>query len=164
MMDTRDTGSPSLEDRLRRLEDRAAIVDLLSQYANAVDACRWNEWEACFAEDARAEFPFGNYEGRRGIGAWCAKNLVGFKGFEHLFGNVEIKIDGDRATGRNKAWIACVMDDSKPHEHFDNGGYYQWEFVRSNEGWRVKRVQLKIVWLSREASKADPYSRPILPR
>ena len=152
-----------LELRLRKLEDSTAIAELLNRYVKAVDACRWTEWEQCFAEDGRAEFPFGDYAGRRGMGAWCAKNLVGFKGFEHLFGNLEINLDGDRATVRNNAWIACVMDLSRPHEHFDNGGSYDWELGRSAEGWRIKRVQLKVVWLSREASKADPYSR-IAPR
>ncbi len=155
------TALQKLEQRLRKLEDSTAIAELLNRYAKAVDACRWTEWEQCFAEDGRAEFPFGKYEGRRGMGAWCAKNLTAFKGFEHLFGNLQIKLEGDRATVRNNAWIACVMDSNRPHEHFDNGGSYDWELGRSTEGWRIKQVQLKITWLSREASRADPYSRAL---
>jgi len=151
-----------LEQRLRKLEDSAAITELLNRYVTAIDACRWSEWEQCFAEDARAEFPFGTYDGGRGLGAWCAKNLTTFKGFEHLFGVLEIKLDGDRATVRNNAWIGCIMDPARPHEHFDNGASYEWELRRSADGWRIKRVRLKVAWLSREASKADPYSRTVL--
>jgi len=155
------TALQKLEQRLRKLEDDAAITNLLFRYAKAIDACRWTEWEQCFAEDGRAEFPFGNYDGRRGMGAWCAKNLITFKAFEHFFGSIEVKLNGDRATVRNNAWIACIMDPNRPHEHFDNGAIYEWELGRSADGWRIKRVQISVVWLSREASKADPYSRAV---
>ena len=155
------SGSQKIEERLCKLEDSRAISDLLNRYVNDLDSCQWSEWERCFAEDGRAEFPFGSYEGRDGMGAWCAKNLTLFKSFVHLFGGLDIKVEGNRATVRNNAWIACVMDPSRPHEHFDNAGNYRWELVRSSEGWRIKGVQLKIVGLSLKAPKADPYGQPV---
>jgi hypothetical protein len=159
---TTDTGDGSvllsLERRMRKLEDSAAIHDLLNHYARSIDGCRWDEWERCFTEDCHADYPFGKHDGRDGLGAWCAHHLTTFRVFVHLFGNFQIELDSDRATARTNASIACVIDEARPHEHFDNGGSYDWELRRTAEGWRVSRVKLTVVWLSREATTANPYS------
>jgi 3-phenylpropionate/cinnamic acid dioxygenase small subunit len=157
--DTGDgTGLLSLERRIRRLEDGAAIHDLLNRYAGSIDACRWDEWENCFAEDCHADYPFGKHAGREGLSAWCAHNLKTFKVFQHLFGNFQIEVDGDRAKAHTNASIACVLDITRPHEHFDNGASYDWELRRTAEGWRISRVKITVVWLSREATADNPYS------
>ena len=41
---------PDCEERLRAVEDRHSIVDLLCRYAVSIDRHRWDDFASCFAD------------------------------------------------------------------------------------------------------------------
>ena len=46
---------PDCEERLRAVEDRLSIVDLLCRYAVSIDRHRWDDFASCFADEVHAD-------------------------------------------------------------------------------------------------------------
>jgi 3-phenylpropionate/cinnamic acid dioxygenase small subunit len=87
------------------IEDRIRIHDLFVRYTTAVDD--WNESEvlACFTDDAVLETPVlgGRFEGREGQRRFIQAGRTRGPGVQtrHIFTNLGIRVDGDRATARS---------------------------------------------------------------
>jgi SnoaL-like domain len=64
----------------------------------------------------------------------------------HYLHNTHVEIDGDRATGVGYMLVVGVPDRATAGDHFDMGGSYDWEFVRTPEGWRVLKQHLTLTW------------------
>ncbi|MEE8601502.1 nuclear transport factor 2 family protein [Euzebya tangerina] len=63
-------GTPDLEARVRRLEDRAALQELAARYAMAVDDRDWDAVEAMYTQDAVFDSVEGRIEGREPVVAY----------------------------------------------------------------------------------------------
>lgn len=130
----------TIERRLAVLEDKDAIRGLLMTGWRALDAHDWDTWEACWTPDAVLDFgPWGTIRGREVIRAQVVAAEEPYASMAHHILNAHFEIDGDRATGFGRMWFACLADASRLGEHYDIGGSYDWEFVRTPEGWRVHR-------------------------
>lgn len=140
------TTESSLDPRLLTLLDKDEIRELLFRFAEAADRKLWQTWEDCFTEDAYVSMPFATHEGRDGLKTWAEAALAPFETTEHLYGNIQISIDGDTATGRNNFWAACTQSRSDLARHFDEGGSYSWQFARTESGWRISRLDLDVTW------------------
>lgn len=93
----------TLEARIDRIESRAAMHDLVSDYCHGFDKRDWDRFLAIWWEDCVWEIgpPFGNFEGHAGIEhavkeilwpAWLAST--------HFTTNLVVTFDGpDQATG-----------------------------------------------------------------
>src|SRR4051812_6031947 len=72
--------------------------------------------------------------------------FVGLGATQHTMSNARVEIDGDHAT--------CVMYVQAQHflargdrdNSYTVGGYYTNTLVRSPQGWRLRKVQLTVVW------------------
>ena len=86
-----------LEQRIRRLEDRAAISDLLARYANAVDDRDISLVGECFCEDA----VFGRWngtdraEGRAGVMQFYRDRLGGTGPSFHYTHGLDLEFESD---------------------------------------------------------------------
>ena len=137
---------PDLDARLRNLIDKDDIRELLFRFAEAVDTKRWQVWADCYTDDAIVRMPFASHDGREGLAAWGEGALAPFEVTEHLYGNIQIVVDGDTATGRTNFWAACLYSRDDLGKHFDEGGSYAWEFRRTDAGWRIARLDLDVMW------------------
>lgn len=126
-------------DRLRALEDREAIRELIASYGPLADAGEGEAIAALWTEDG--SYGVGGMGEARGRGA-----IAGFMyspthrdlmadGCGHVLGPVVIDLDGDRATARGHS---IVM------RHTTGGGFEacrvsanRWDLVRTEQGWRV---------------------------
>lgn len=148
-----ETRLADLEARVRIMEDKAKLTDLLNYYARTLDLATsdpsyWPNWESCFTEDCTAEYPYGRHEGREGLSAWVSSYHAPIHAFQHLSSNFEIEIDGDTARARTNLFCACVFNADNPRDYFAEGGPYEWEFRRTAEGWKIKSVHLTVVWIA----------------
>jgi 3-phenylpropionate/cinnamic acid dioxygenase small subunit len=90
--------------QMSEIEDRFKIHDLFARYMRSVD--NWDEAElfACFTEDGVLETPIlgGRFAGREGQRQFVEKGRKNGAGRQtrHLFTNLEVEIDGDRAHAR----------------------------------------------------------------
>lgn len=136
-----------LPARVRALEDRAAIGDLIVRYAEAVDSRDDDALVSCFTDDAEASFAGVTVPGRGGAA------IVAFLGSlgggaprtgppmitSHLFMNVVIDLHGDEADVRSSASVYSVRGD--PEQVRVRGITYHDRVRRTAKGWRIaKRV------------------------
>jgi hypothetical protein len=127
-----------LERRVRVLEDRREIEDVIIRYATAVDSQDDALLETCFTDDATASFagvPAG--PGGAAIVAFLA-SLRGAPiiGSMHRFGNVVVTLDGDEADVKSRAVVVGVR--GEPLQLRVSGISYHDHFVRTAAGWRIK--------------------------
>jgi 3-phenylpropionate/cinnamic acid dioxygenase small subunit len=131
----------ALEARLRALEDRHEIEDLVARYASVQDDRRFDEYEACFTEDIVLEFPWGTVEGRAGLGERIRGLLEPFSYTQHLISDVEVALDGDRASGRANFFVTMVKADDPEGRYWHEVGFYRHEYRRLPDGWRFSRIE-----------------------
>lgn len=136
-----------MEQRIRVLEDKEALAALMNRYCRTADEKDWMAWSLCFVEDAEFDFgPFGHHFGRDKIRDVCSEAEAPYLDMQHSMTNMQFEVDGDTATGTAYLWFAGVPDPKDPSQHFDIGGPYRWEFRRTDEGWRLTRMSLRIAW------------------
>ena len=92
---------PTLEDRLRRLEDIEAIRHLRNQYHAALNESRFENCRALFTDDAIVELGYlARYEGidaiDRGFRAMGDRDRFFIKQFSH---GHDVHVDGGTGTG-----------------------------------------------------------------
>ena len=135
--------------QLQWLIDRAAISDLLIDFARALDDRDWEGYANNYAEDGvLALLPTVNYTGRAGMAEFVEGSLGKFAWTHHISSNHAIDLDGDTATTRSYLIAAHVLDASDPSVHGDVAGWYNCDVRRTEEGWRFARVSLNVRYSS----------------
>ncbi|MBT8138900.1 MAG: nuclear transport factor 2 family protein [Gammaproteobacteria bacterium] len=132
---------------LQEISDRMEIQDLCWHYADTIDQKNFDELRNIFSEDAHIDYScFGGAVGNREeIISFLKEALAIFPHSQHLNANMQIKLDGDTATGR----IMCLNPQEMDLGESDNvtymlGLWYVDEYVRTDAGWRIrKRVEEK---------------------
>lgn len=127
---------------MESIADRLAIEDLLTRYATAVDRKDWALYRSCFTADAFIDYTSAG--GIRGsldeVAVWLEQVMPVFAMTQHLVVNREIRIDGDRAEARSAFFNPLGVPDGKGGMTlFFDGGYYNDELVRGEDGWRIRR-------------------------
>ncbi len=131
---------------LQTLLDRAAISDLLIDFARCLDVRDWDGYLANFAADGVLVLPFGTFTGREAIAAHATHGLDAFDATHHVSTNHAIAIEGDTASSRSYLLVAHVPDAAAPGDHGDAGGWYDCRYRREADGWRFTRVALTVVF------------------
>nr|BFD88922.1 hypothetical protein KitaXyl93_02820 [Kitasatospora sp. Xyl93] len=150
----------ALEQRVRALTDRADLTGLIDGYLLSLDTVphgggRFDEaWERrYFTPDVRITSPVGQHEGIDGLAESEQATLGKFERTQHVGANYMIDLDGDRATVRWNALMTHVHLAStqrargeEPGGHFDVGGTFTGEAVRTPDGWRLRSLDVRAVW------------------
>jgi ketosteroid isomerase-like protein len=109
--------------QLQWLVDRAAISDLLIDFARALDDKDWDGYAVNYADDGMlAISPIIAHAGRDGPAEFVAASLSQYAGTHHLSANHAITIDGDTATTRSYLVAAHVFSAEDPFRHADGAG------------------------------------------
>jgi ketosteroid isomerase-like protein len=111
----------SIEDRLRILEDREEIRQLLIEYGRALDQRDFGALSRLFSEDAEylGSGSLNAIKGPVAIAKFIEdvfrKNPMGlrFPNF-HLFANITIQIHGDEAHARSKGFFVVPNEEDMP--------------------------------------------------
>ncbi|KAH8164960.1 hypothetical protein CIB48_g3320 [Xylaria polymorpha] len=136
-----------LQRRLQRLEDKDAITALLHRYCKFADTHQWEKYTSCFVPDAVVKFDdWDDVIGRNNICTLISSAEDRFQGQQHSLTNIDINLDGNMASGTCYLWFAAIMDTSKPREYHGFGGPYEFNFTRTNEGWKIASLKLNKIW------------------
>jgi hypothetical protein len=145
----------SMEERLRAIEDRLAILDLLAGSALSSDVASEAYWESMFAPNAVMDR--GSDRGLEGrdqimeIVRSTGQAEAIKSGMAHALALPRIRIDGDRAVATGYMQ-ALVLDPNSPEVNLPGKGtrkslvtfhltVNRWELERTDAGWQVaKRV------------------------
>jgi hypothetical protein len=139
---------PSLEARIKAIEDRQAIERVLLEYGKALDARDFDAYSRLFATNGSWKGSIGLLTGPAQIKAAMEKAFGNTKPSPdlvtnyHLVTNAVIDVDGDKATAVSK-WTFVRMSDNEPHPSL--AGQYDDTFIRENGQWK---------FLTRVASQA----------
>jgi hypothetical protein len=132
---------------VQALSDRAEILELRARYGRALDERDWDLMRTVFAADASADFALGQpFEGIEDIIRACRSQMDNLDHTQHFFGNHEIELAGDRASGRLKLIGSAFLSTDAGDPTVCLRGDYVDEYVRTEEGWRISRRELSIAW------------------
>lgn len=127
---------------LQQISDRLEIEDLVYRYAEAIDQQRFDELDTVFTANAFVDYSMMG--GEKGsypeVKAFLRTALPALVDYYHMVGNIRIRLDGDRATGRVMCFnpMGVPRPDGGPHMVF-LGLFYLDEYLRTDAGWRISR-------------------------
>jgi hypothetical protein len=150
------SANPSLEARIQRIEDRAAIERLLMEYGRSLDDRDFATYSKLFASNGEWSGGLGTHRGPAAIKAAMEKSFSTAtdipKGSNyHLLTNAIIDIDGDRATAVSK-WAFVTLEDKKPPQ-IAFAGRYEDTLIRENGQWKFLRRLARAERLAEPAPK-----------
>ena len=132
---------------LHYLTDRLAISDFLTAYARAVDTKDWELFRSLFVDDADIDYTSsGGIAGGVGeVATWMAETMSMFSATQHIITNEQVSIDGDTASVQAVLFNPMVFDGSETLS-FTCGGGYDHDLVRTEDGWKSRRVTMTMTW------------------
>ncbi len=135
-----------MTDVAQDVHDKLEISELLARYARGVDSKDWELYKSVFTSDAFIDYSSaGAIAGPRDeVAAWLEQGLATIPMTQHFITNMEIDLDGDRATVR--AMFYNPMQLPGMVELSSCGGYYHHDLVRTPEGWKSERLVEENLW------------------
>lgn len=137
---------------VRRLSDRAAIAELADRYLRALDEGDFDQARAelVFTEDVALSFPPGDHHGLAGVSGFTRSFMGHWARTHHNVSHYHIELDDDQATIAWNLVAVHVHRGSPPPPasaaHFYLGGRFDGTAVRTELGWRLRRLTLRVVW------------------
>lgn len=133
---------------LEEISDRLEIQQLLVDYSTAIDERRFDDLDLVFTPDAYIDYrAMGGIDGTfTEVKAWLAEVLPNFPAYSHLIGNFDVRISRDAAGDTARSRILCFnpMVLNGDGQVLFCGLWYDDEFVRTADGWRMtRRVETK---------------------
>jgi hypothetical protein len=150
----------SLEQRLRAIEDRLEIYNLIASHPPSADTGSAAYAEAVYTEDGVFDrgANLAGASGNKALGALLESDghraaIAG--GLAHFTGLPYVAIDGDAAFVISYLQILTPKKSGEPVEVANHGasrGYHihrvvtnRWDLVRTKSGWKIKRRTIRLV-------------------
>lgn len=137
---TGTTDADLLEERLRAIEDRLAIYQVISAYGPAVDSGRLAAASELWTEEGIYDIPgIGSFPGRAKIvellGGELHQSLIN-GGAAHVMSMPHVRISGNTAVAINYAHVYVPKD--------GEFGVFRvvasrWEMIRQDDAWKIQR-------------------------
>jgi len=128
-----------LDARLRALEDKEQIAQVLIDYGRHLDSRNLAAYASLFAEDGEWVGGFGTVKGRANIQAFMEKNMgtgPNKAGNYHIMSNFATTVAGDTATAWSR-WAFVVPGERGAA--ISQAGRYDDTLVREKGVWKFKR-------------------------
>lgn len=134
---------------LQEISDRLEIQDLLFHYADIIDRQAADELRDVFTPDAAIDYSaFGGSVGDLETTiAFLKEALPAFSNTQHLNANIQIRVDGDRATGRVMCFNPMEMPLGEESQVFMLGLWYVDEYRRGDNGWQISSRREERSWV-----------------
>jgi hypothetical protein len=160
MVDAGTEESKTLEARLRAIEDRLEIYNLIAGHPPSADTGADYYAEAVYTEDGVFDrgASLSGGQGNKAMGAMLkseAHQAAIAGGLAHFTGLPHIELDGDEAVVTSYLQILTPNKSGEPVEvpnHGSSRGYHihrvvtnRWELVRTPQGWKIKRRCIRLV-------------------
>ena len=136
---TLEAQTGGLEARVRMLEDKEQIAQVLIDYGRHLDSRNLAAYASLFADDGEWVGGFGTVKGRANIQAFMEKNMgtaPNKGGNYHIMSNFAITVSGDTATAWSR-WAFVVPGQSGAV--ISQAGRYDDTFVREKGAWKFRR-------------------------
>lgn len=134
---------------LAEISDRIEIADLLVRYTRAIDTGEWDRLDTVFIPDARIDYTAtgGIAAGYPEVKRWLADTLPMFPRRQHVLGQSEVLLEGDRAAVTAYFWNPMVLPQRDGGELlWEFGGLYHHRLTRTSDGWRSTGLVEELCW------------------
>jgi hypothetical protein len=135
---------------VEQMADRFEIEDLIVDYADIIDTGEIDRLDNIFTLDAHIDYSAmgGAVGAYPEVKDFLKKALAAFKNTQHLISNFQIKLDGDRATGKIMCFNPMEFNtgDRPAIPVFILGLWYIDEYVRTPQGWRIAKRSEQKSW------------------
>jgi len=128
------------------MSDRDEIIDLTIAYTWAIDDKRVEDLSNIFLPNATALLRGRECNGVEQIIARIGGSVRRFEVTQHLIGNHQVRVDGDRATCRCQLHSQHTIAGFEGGENYTIGGMYLDELVRTDNGWRISHREMRQTW------------------
>lgn len=135
----------SIEQRVQRLEDRAAIAELMHAYCRLADQLDAPAMMETFTEDCIASYVEGQppLQGRAAVRAALAGFLECVVGGSHYIANLELVFESDdRVAGAMYMYSWQRFRVSGITADCHRWGRYEARFERTEAGWKISCLRL----------------------
>ncbi len=137
----------------QELSDRFEIQDLVYRYAELIDGKDFGALrDSVFTQDAHIDYSamggsVGNVDETLAFLEAALTDEL-FPASQHLNANVQVTLDGDRASGRVMCFnpMHMSMPDGSSQVYF-LGLWYVDEYQRTSSGWRISRREEEKSWV-----------------
>jgi hypothetical protein len=141
----------TLEDRIRQLEDHAALKKVVDTFSNLADLRKVHEQTFLFTEDGIVETWFGDTAlpaliGRQQIEDSWIPFLSGFDAIYHMNGQFVAEINGDAATSTHYCMVELISEQDGQKVRNSNGVIYNDEYVRRDGNWLIAKRVARFTW------------------
>jgi hypothetical protein len=141
----------SLEDRIRLMEDHAALKRIVDVFSNLADDKKVHEQTFLFTEDGVVETFFGEaalppLHGRQAIEDSWTPFLASFDTVYHMNGQFAAEIDGDTATAVHYCTVELIGGQDGQKVRNSNGVIYNDSYVRRNGEWLIAKRVARFTW------------------
>lgn len=138
-------------EQLRMLTDRSELTFLVDRFVMGLDHpdpqwCDEDWYRTLFTEDVRLDLPNGIHKGVVGLPEFQSGPRRQWARTHHLTTNLMLDVVGDRATARTNVHATHVPHAGGTGQNFVGGAHYDFEAVRTVDGWRIARLTVTVLW------------------
>jgi ketosteroid isomerase-like protein len=148
------TPTVSADPAIRALQDRMDITDVLYRYASTIDRSDHEGLRGVLADDVWAQY--GNADpvsGGDAVAGWIGEAIANVVWQHHLLSVYDVDVAGDRASALVYHTSHQVFEDDPDTAKLLVGRYHN-ELRREDDGWRISRLVLEILWGEEKADAA----------
>ncbi len=139
-----------MAETVREQNDRIAITDVINRYGTTIDAGDYDGLAACFTPDAVVRYGGGReFRGGEAVAEFVRGMTVGLVAQQHLLGNHEIVLDGERATATTYLHATQIEGEEAGGGVIVTGGIYRDALVRTGDGWLIAEREMEGLWRER---------------
>ena len=144
-----DAAAGAVDPSLKLLLDRAEISDVVHAYATGLDRGDWALYRSIFTDEVDLDFSSVGIPARvYKADDWVrdARTLfAGFDATQHVSSNHVHDVRGDEATCVSSMKAEHFIGDGA-NDRWTIGGYYTNELVRTDAGWKIRKLTLTATW------------------
>ena len=134
--------SPDITMTTAENRDRAAIAETIENIARGADLRQWAIVRASFAPQVTLDYGQPETLSPSAVVERWEPLLEAFDGTQHAISDLDIQVQGDRATTRSTFLATHWMDAANDGNVWTLAGRYEHELIRANDGWRVTRMRM----------------------
>lgn len=129
------------------MADREDIVELLNLYGLAMDTRRWDLFDRIFLPFAAVDYGPGSCWSALGAfkHAFSAFHAL-FDATQHGMSNHLVRVEGDLAFSITYGQWRLIRHAAGDPPVWDGSGYYDDEWARTAEGWRIARRTCRVIY------------------
>ena len=130
----------------QEIPDKQHIRELQNRYSYAIDSGQYDKLDGMFTPDATYNFVTGPTDNLEALKNTIRDALQPLSSSQHINGNQWAEIAGDRATAGCYFTVHMFKEGVADGEHFEMGGRYDDELLRTPNGWRFTSRTITILW------------------